>query len=85
MDACASSTTARISPPYALEVPPLNGSAFAFPRSDRSCHGHLPFTGERRVIQVTWLRDAEAMNRKVANNHLHEKLKRLFGRLKPSP
>jgi hypothetical protein len=70
--------------PYALEVPPLNGSAFAFPRSDRSWHGHLPFTGERRVVQVTWLRDAEAMNRKMANNHLHQKLKRLFGRLKPS-
>lgn len=70
--------------PYALEVPPLNGSAFAFPRSDRSWHGHLPFTGERRVVQVTWLRDAEAMNRKVANNHLHQKLKRWFGRLKPS-
>lgn len=70
--------------PYALEVPPLNGSAFAFPRSDRSWHGHLPFTGERRVVQVTWLRDADAMNRKVANNHLHQKLKRLFGRLKPS-
>lgn len=67
--------------PYALEVPPLNGTAFAFTRSDRSWHGHLPFTGERRVVQVTWLRDAEAMNRKMSNNHLHQRLKRLFGRI----
>lgn len=67
--------------PYALEVPPLNGTAFAFTRSDRSWHGHLPFTGERRVVQVTWLRDAEALNRKTSNNHLHQKLKRLFSRV----
>lgn len=69
--------------PYALEVPPVNGTAFAFTRSDNSWHGHLPFTGERRVVQVTWLRDAEAMNRKMSNNHLHQRLKRLFGRMKP--
>jgi hypothetical protein len=70
--------------PYKLEVPPTNGTAFAFTRSDNSWHGHLPFTGERRVIQVTWLRDAEAMNRKTSNNGLHQKLKRLFGRRKPA-
>jgi SM-20-related protein len=58
------------SEPYALEIPPLNGTAFAFTRSDQSWHGHLPFTGERRAIQVTWLRDAEALNRKTSNNHL---------------
>ena len=68
--------------PYALEVPPLNGTAFAFTRSDSSWHGHLPFTGERRVVQVTWLRDAEALDRKTSNNHLHQKLKRLFGRIR---
>lgn len=68
--------------PYALEVPPLNGTAFAFTRSENSWHGHLPFAGERRVVQVTWLRDAEAMNRKMSNNHLHQRLKRLFGRIR---
>ena len=64
--------------PYALEVPPLNGTVFAFTRSDNSWHGHLPFTGERRVIQVTWLRDADALDRKMSNNGLHQKLKRFF-------
>ena len=64
--------------PYAMEIPPLNGTTFAFTRSDNSWHGHLPYEGERRVIQVTWLRDAEAMNRKMSNNSLHQKLKRFF-------
>ena len=64
--------------PYALEVPPLNGTVFAFTRSDNSWHGHLPFAGERRVIQVTWLRDGDALDRKMSNNGLHQKLKRLF-------
>ncbi len=70
--------------PYKLEVPPTNGTAFAFTRSDNSWHGHLPFAGERRVVQVTWLRDTEAMNRKTSNNSLHQKLKRLFSRKKPA-
>ncbi len=70
--------------PYALEVPPLNGTAFAFMRSHNSWHGHLPFTGERRVIQVTWLRDAGALDRKMSSNALQLKLKRFFSGKKAS-
>lgn len=64
--------------PYALEIPPLIGTMFAFTRSENSWHGHLPFTGERRVVQVTWLRDADALERKVSNNKFHQKLKAFF-------
>lgn len=64
--------------PYALEIPPLIGTSFAFTRSENSWHGHLPFTGERRVVQVTWLRDADALDRKVSNNKFHQKLKSFF-------
>lgn len=64
--------------PYAMEIPPLNGTTFAFTRSDNSWHGHLPYEGERRVFQVTWLRDDKAMNRKMSNNSFHQKLKRFF-------
>lgn len=71
--------------PYALEVPPLNGTVFAFTRSDNSWHGHRPFVGERRVIQVTWLRDADALERKSSNNSFHQKLKRLFTGKKAKP
>jgi hypothetical protein len=39
----------------AAEVVPSHGNLVAFVRSDHSWHGHLPFTGERRVIQFNWV------------------------------
>lgn len=39
----------------AAEVVPAGGNLVAFRRSERSWHGHLPFTGERRVIQFNWV------------------------------
>ncbi|HYZ31148.1 MAG TPA: 2OG-Fe(II) oxygenase [Crenalkalicoccus sp.] len=62
------------------EVPPDEGNIFAFLRSDHSWHGHTPFTGERRVVQVTWLRDAAAAEHKRRHGNLIWKLKGLFGR-----
>ena len=44
--------------PFAVEVPPTMGTMFAFLRADNSWHGHEPFEGERRVVQVAWLKDA---------------------------
>jgi hypothetical protein len=38
------------------EVPPLDGTLVAFRRSDNSFHGHKPFIGPRRVIQLNWVR-----------------------------
>lgn len=37
------------------EVPPVEGTLLAFRRSDCSFHGHKPFIGERRVIQLNWV------------------------------
>jgi len=64
--------------PFAREISPLIGTCFAFTRAENSWHGHLPYTGERRVVQVTWLRDADALGRKVSNNKFHQKLKAFF-------
>ncbi len=41
---------------YLEEVPPGGGTLVAFRRSDCSYHGHAPHEGERRVVQVSWLR-----------------------------
>jgi hypothetical protein len=46
------------------EVSPEAGNVFAFVRGEHSWHGHTPFVGERRVVQVTWLRDAAELARK---------------------
>jgi SM-20-related protein len=37
------------------EIPPLDGTLVAFRRSINSFHGHKPFVGPRRVIQLNWL------------------------------
>ncbi len=60
---------------YAAEVPPLFGNFFAFVRSDHSWHGHLPFAGPRRVVQVTWLDSEDAVKRKQRNNSVAQALK----------
>ena len=52
------------------EVSPAEGNVFAFLRSDNSWHGHTPFTGERRVVQVAWLRDAKELERKRRRGRL---------------
>ena len=41
---------------YAAEVPPIGGTLLAFRRTDVSWHGHTTFVGERRMIQVNFLR-----------------------------
>jgi hypothetical protein len=63
-----------------LEVPPTMGTVFAFLRADNSWHGHKPFAGERRVVQVAWVRDAEELERKKKRNTLAKTLKGIFGR-----
>ena len=37
------------------EVPPDVGTLLVFRRCDHSYHGHLPFEGVRRVIQMNWV------------------------------
>ena len=50
--------------PGTAPIPAAYGSLVAFARADDSWHGHKPFAGERRVIQTTWLLDADAAARK---------------------
>lgn len=63
------------------EIPPLYGTLVAFRRTENSFHGHLPFEGERRVIQFAWLTDHDALERKTRRGHMQRLLKRLFGPL----
>jgi hypothetical protein len=66
--------------PYAAEVPPTMGTVFAFLRADNSWHGHQPFVGERKVVQVAWVRDADELARKKKRNKVAQFLKGIFGR-----
>lgn len=40
---------------YVAEVPPDNGTLLIFKRSDNSWHGHHPFDGPRRSLQMNWM------------------------------
>jgi len=61
---------------YAAEVVPDNGTLLIFLRSDRSWHGHLPFEGQRRAIQMNWMRDGNKRLSHVARHKLSSIVKR---------
>jgi len=74
----------RIDDIDALVVPqvrPLFGTLVAFRRADNSFHGHLPWQGERRVIQVAWLLDEREKSRKRRRGRLTRWFKRVLGGL----
>jgi 2OG-Fe(II) oxygenase superfamily len=62
------------------EVKPLYGTFTAFRRTETSWHGHLPYKGERRVIQVAWLTSKEELERKMKQGRVTRFLKQIFTR-----
>lgn len=40
-----------------MEVPPARGTLLAFLNVPHAWHGHKPFQGERRVIQMNWVKN----------------------------
>lgn len=65
----------------APEVPPLYGNFVMFRRAENSFHGHLPYEGERRVIQVAWITSQKELDRKMRRGRFSRLLKRIFGGL----
>jgi len=43
---------------YAVEVPADNGTLLVFKRSSTSWHGHFPYVGQRRALQMNWVTGA---------------------------
>lgn len=62
----------------APEVTPLYGWFAMFKRTDNSFHGHLPYEGERRVIQIAWIVNEDEKDRKVRRGRFSRWLKSLF-------
>jgi len=59
------------------EVPPEWGTLLAFRRSDNSFHGHKPFVGERRAIQLNWVTDASVVEHELSRHRVSARLKQL--------
>lgn len=60
-----------------VEIPPTLGSLVAFRRTDASWHGHTPFDGQRRVLQLNYLETAHASVVGVIRHRLSAFTKRL--------
>jgi SM-20-related protein len=60
------------------EISPVTGSLFAFRRAGNSWHGHTPFVGERRVVQMTWLRNQADIERKEHRGKLSHFFKKVL-------
>jgi hypothetical protein len=59
----------------AAEAPAAGGTLVAFRRGDRSYHGHLPYAGRRRVVQLNWLHSARAARREERRHRVSAWLK----------
>lgn len=66
----------------ATDVAPLGGNLVAFLRSDRSWHGHLPFIGERRVVQFNWVKGKANQQMSMLRHGVSGALKRMLGKVR---
>ncbi|WP_223247219.1 2OG-Fe(II) oxygenase [Sulfuriferula sp. AH1] len=64
---------------YAAEVEPAIGTLLAFRRSDHSWHGHKPFVGERKALQLNWVLDEQVKRREQKRHGVSAFFKKLFG------
>jgi len=60
------------------EVPPEEGTLLAFRVTPNSWHGHEPFVGERRVIQLNWVTGADIVQHEQRRHRLTARIKRLI-------
>ena len=61
---------------FATEIPPDNGTLLIFKRSEKSWHGHLPFEGPRRSLQMNWMVDGGKKFSHVMRHKLSHLVKR---------
>jgi len=63
---------------YAVEIEPAGGTLLIFRRSDKSWHGHHPYEGKRRAIQLNWVTDQSVVDREQGRHAFSSRIKRLF-------
>jgi len=62
---------------YVAEVPPTFGTCLLFKVTDNCWHGHKPFQGTRKVLQLNYVTDDAALNRHLLRHSMTAKLKSL--------
>ncbi|MGA7801527.1 MAG: 2OG-Fe(II) oxygenase [Gammaproteobacteria bacterium] len=59
------------------EVSPEAGTMLIFRRSDNSWHGHYPYQGRRRALQMNWVTDQSVVDRELKRHTFSSLLKTL--------
>ncbi len=62
---------------YVAEIPPTFGTCLLFKVTDNCWHGHKPFKGTRKVLQLNYVRDEAALKRHLLRHSVTAKLKSL--------
>lgn len=70
---------------YVAEVPPLAGTCIIFKVTDNCWHGHKPFLGVRRTIQLNYVTNEQALNKHINKHRFSAKFKKLKQWLTRSP
>ena len=66
--------------PYAAEISPEAGRGLIFKVTPNCWHGHEPFVGERRTIQLNYVSSDKVRNRELNRHRLSAFLKQLFSK-----
>jgi len=66
--------------PYAAEISPEAGRCLIFKVTPNCWHGHEPFVGERRSVQLNYVTSDEARQRHLRRHRFSAFVKRLFSR-----
>lgn len=66
---------------YVVEIPPTFGTCVIFKVTENCWHGHKPFEGPRKVLQLNYVRDEAALSRHLLRHTLTAKLKNLRQRV----
>jgi SM-20-related protein len=61
---------------YVAEVPPYGGTLLVFRRSENSWHGHKPFVGPRRAIQLNWVTSQEVVDAEQRRHEVSSRFKK---------
>ena len=61
---------------YVAEVPPFGGTLLVFRRSETSWHGHKPFVGPRRAIQLNWVTSQDVVDSEQRRHQVSSQFKR---------
>ena len=64
---------------YVVEVPPDNGTMLLFRRAENSWHGHHPYEGQRRALQMNWMTGEESRGFHALRHRLSAAIKMIGG------